>query len=99
MLSIALGTSSCRTLGIKWKPEWHSINSETQMLVYCPSDTDIPCVRVPLDIRSDDDFQCLHNYKILELREILKRARIPKSYKKKAQSFLPNDLGPTTFRQ
>ena len=98
VLALLILLGSCKSAGIKWRPEWYSVSSTEQLFIYCPAQPDLPCTEVVIDTESETKFQCLHNDKVLELREILKRAKIPQNYKKKALLLLPNDLGPSTFR-
>lgn len=75
------GASSC-TQSIKWDPNFYkassineSIQDRNENVVMCSE-------------QRFDNFACLHKDKILELAEILERARLPKEDKKQMLKIL-----------
>ena len=69
------GASSCSSRGIKWNPDLHKADSNSQSLVNERSEQ-VFCYEEKFD-----EFACLHKDKIKELADILTRARLPKDDK------------------
>ena len=86
------GASSCTSQGIKWNPDFHKADATSQSLV--------PEAGEPVYCYEEkfNEYACLHKDKIMELANILTRARLPKQDKIQIEKIF-KDLNKTMERR